>query len=431
MAATSLGQKIRELRILKGLTQSDLGSGMVTPSMISQIEADKANPSHKLLCAIAEKLETSVDYFLTDMQTKLEQTSTYKLAKAFMESGEYDRAITLLEELLDNPAPHLQLTNISFDLANCYLHVEHHERATELFEDVLDNSIRSGEHNTAVLALNKLGVIQLRKENLLLAQFHWKKAYQILSRVEGIDVSTKAFVITNLGMVNLKLGEYADALKYYTESYQLLQGTNYLKLIGETYTGLGHANKELKNYKKAVEHTQDAIAIFKSLNLIKQSYDNKVNLAIIKGEEGKTDEALSLLEESMDGFSKHGTDFDIANVHTEIARLQLKERRFEAAQTHCNKALEIMDADKRETAYIFRTLSEVKLGMEDFDAAIEFAEKAIDLFQRYDMIGQLTKTYALLGEIYKSRGDFLSATESLQKMQSVVESNLRERIMIM
>lgn len=431
MTATSLGQKIRELRILKGLTQSDLGAGMVTPSMISQIEADKANPSHKLLCAIAEKLETSVDYFLTDMQTKLEQTSTYKLAKAFMESGEYDRAITLLEELLDNPAPHLQLTNISFDLANCYLHVEHHERATELFEDVLDNSIRSGEHNTAVLALNKLGVIQLRKENLLLAQFHWKKAYQILSRVEGIDVSTKAFVITNLGMVNLKLGEYADALKYYTESYQLLQGTNYLKLIGETYTGLGHANKELKNYKKAVEHTQDAIAIFKSLNLIKQSYDNKVNLAIIKGEEGKTDEALALLEESMDGFAKHGTDFDIANVHTEIARLQLKERRFEEAQTHCNQALEIMDADKRETAYIFRTLSEVKLGLEDFDAAIEFAEKAIELFQRYDMIGQLTKTYALLGEIYKSRGDFLSATESLQKMQSVIESNLRERIMIM
>lgn len=428
---TSLGQKIKELRIMKGLTQSDLGSGMVTPSMISQIEADKANPSHKLLCAIAEKLETSVDYFLSDMQTKLEQTSTYKLAKAYMESVEYDKAISLLEELLDNPAPHLQLTNISFDLANCYLHVEQFERATELFEDVLDGAIRSGEHNIAVLALNKLGVIQLRKENLLLAQFHWKKAYQVLSRTEGIDVSTKAFVITNLGMVNLKLGEYNDALKYYTESYHLLQGTNYLKLIGETYNGLGHANKELKNYKKAVEHTQDAIAIFKSLNLIKASYDCKVNLAMIKGDEGKVEDALTLLEECMEGFSKHGNDFDNANVNSEIARLLLKESRFKDAEAHCKQALELLEPGIRETAFVFRTLAEVELGLEEFDSAIEFAEKAIELFQQFDMIGQITKTYALLGEIYKSRGDFLAATESLQKMQSIVESNLRERVLIM
>lgn len=428
---TSLGQKIRELRILKGLTQSDLGSGMVTPSMISQIEADKANPSHKLLCAIAEKLETSVDYFLTDMQTKLEQTSTYKLAKAFMESSEYDRAISLLEELLENPAPHLQLTNISFDLANCYLHVEQFERATELFEDVLDGSVRTGEHNTAVLALNKLGVIQLRKENLLLAQFHWKKAYQIISRTENIDVSTKAFVITNLGMVNLKLGEYQDALKYYTESYQLLQGTNYLKLIGETYNGLGHANKEMKNYKKAVEHTQDAIAIFKSLNYVKTSYDNKVNLAIIKGEEGKTEEALALLEECMEGYAKHGSEIDIANVHAELSRLLLKEKRFADAEKHATQSLQLMDPSMREIAFNYRTLAEIKLATEEFDTAVEFAEKAIDLFQSNDMIGQLTKTYALLGEIYKSRGDFLSATESLQKMQTIVESNLRDRIMVM
>jgi tetratricopeptide (TPR) repeat protein len=429
--STSLGQKIKELRIMKGLTQSDLGAGMVTPSMISQIEADKANPSHKLLCAIAEKLETSVEYFLTDMQTKLEQTSTYKLAKAFMESGEYDRAIELLEELLHNPAPHLQLTNISFDLANCYLHVEDFERATELFEEVLESSIRNGEHNTAVLALNKLGVIQLRKENLLLAQFHWKKAYQILSRTEGIDVSTKAFVITNLGMVNLKLGEYADALKYYTESYQLLQGTNYLKLIGETYNGLGHANKELKNYKKAIEHTQDAIAIFKSLNYVKASYECKVNLAIIKGEEDKTEEALSLLEECMEGFSKHGTKLDLANVHTEMGRLLLKEGRLADAENHCNEALSLMEPELRETAYVYRTISKIKLAQGDFETALEYAEKAIDMFKKHDMIGQLTKSYALLGEIHKNRGDFLAATESLQKMQDVVESNLREKAMVM
>lgn len=70
----SLGTKIRELRLANGMTQSELGAGLVTPSMISQIESDKANPSYSVLEAIAVKLKTPLEYFLADIQTQLEST---------------------------------------------------------------------------------------------------------------------------------------------------------------------------------------------------------------------------------------------------------------------------------------------------------------------------------------------------------------------
>jgi HTH-type transcriptional regulator, quorum sensing regulator NprR len=72
MTAKTMGQRIRELRMQKGLTQSDLAMGIVTPSMISQLESGKAHPSHKVLFKLAAKLDVSVDTFLKDIDLDLE-----------------------------------------------------------------------------------------------------------------------------------------------------------------------------------------------------------------------------------------------------------------------------------------------------------------------------------------------------------------------
>lgn len=50
------GSLIRIRRIEKGLTESELASGICTPSMIVQIEEGKARPSEELLNRIAGKL---------------------------------------------------------------------------------------------------------------------------------------------------------------------------------------------------------------------------------------------------------------------------------------------------------------------------------------------------------------------------------------
>ncbi|MGZ4133988.1 MAG: helix-turn-helix domain-containing protein, partial [Tumebacillaceae bacterium] len=134
----SLGQKIRDLRIRKGLTQQELGTGIVTISMISQIESDKAYPSHKVLQQIAARLETPIEYFVADMQTQIEQSSTYKLAKAYLASENFELAVPLFRELINNPAPHLPVYEVQFDLADAFLASSEIDKAVELFEQVLD-----------------------------------------------------------------------------------------------------------------------------------------------------------------------------------------------------------------------------------------------------------------------------------------------------
>ena len=62
----NIGKKIRELREGKGLTLKQL-AGLVecTPSLISQLERDKTDPSISMLKKIAEALNVNiVDFFM-------------------------------------------------------------------------------------------------------------------------------------------------------------------------------------------------------------------------------------------------------------------------------------------------------------------------------------------------------------------------------
>lgn len=60
-----LGEKIRELRKQRGITQKDLAGDKITRNMLSLIESGNASPSVSTLLYIAERLETPAGFFFT------------------------------------------------------------------------------------------------------------------------------------------------------------------------------------------------------------------------------------------------------------------------------------------------------------------------------------------------------------------------------
>src|SRR5687768_3536852 len=90
----TLGDRIRSLRVQKGLNQGQLANGICTSSMISQIESDKAYPSQKTLFALAERLEVPVSLLLENLDLGLESRSKFMLAKALQAAGDYHFALT-------------------------------------------------------------------------------------------------------------------------------------------------------------------------------------------------------------------------------------------------------------------------------------------------------------------------------------------------
>ena len=62
----NIGTKIKELRISKGLTQSQLAGERITRNMLSCIESEKAMPSLETLFYIADRLSVPPSYLLSD-----------------------------------------------------------------------------------------------------------------------------------------------------------------------------------------------------------------------------------------------------------------------------------------------------------------------------------------------------------------------------
>lgn len=61
-----LGKRIKSLRKAKKMTQSDVADGIMTKSMLSMIENEKATPSLPALQSIANRLHVSIDELLID-----------------------------------------------------------------------------------------------------------------------------------------------------------------------------------------------------------------------------------------------------------------------------------------------------------------------------------------------------------------------------
>jgi transcriptional regulator with XRE-family HTH domain len=104
MIMPSIGEKIREARLQRGLTQGDLAEDLVTPSMISQIEADKAKPSYPLLTAIANRLGLPVEHFLNELQDQFTLTTYLRLAEYYLLLKQPEMAESTLRSV-DPPSP--------------------------------------------------------------------------------------------------------------------------------------------------------------------------------------------------------------------------------------------------------------------------------------------------------------------------------------
>lgn len=70
-----IGRRIREARVLAGLTQEELAGGEITRNMLSRIENGAALPSLPTLCALADRLGIPAGAFLGD----LDEYNSYKL----------------------------------------------------------------------------------------------------------------------------------------------------------------------------------------------------------------------------------------------------------------------------------------------------------------------------------------------------------------
>lgn len=223
----TIGEKIRAVRQQLGISQTDLGQGLVTPSMISQIEAGKAKPSATLLTAIASRLGMPVEYFFGSGDAQSTREAQMRLAKYHLLRHEPQEAINLLEaiDLNDSPIPVRNQTQLL--LAVAYRQQERYFEATSLLDEVRELALRTNDECTLLSVGLHSGHVEYAMGNWLGAIQEWRKA---LKEGELLSSQPSAAEFLNAKMmelcfmlseVHLKLGEPEPAMQYLQQAAEV------------------------------------------------------------------------------------------------------------------------------------------------------------------------------------------------------------------
>lgn len=106
MDRSELGRLIKEARLAKKMTQSEVVGDFITRNMLSQIESGTAIPSIKTLEYLSEKLDISIQMLSKTQQKTTEKPETsaedsalrlLKEAKRLFAAGEYEKAVQELK----------------------------------------------------------------------------------------------------------------------------------------------------------------------------------------------------------------------------------------------------------------------------------------------------------------------------------------------
>lgn len=285
----TLGQKLRQTRLSKGLSQSQVAGDCVTRNMLSQIENDQASPSMRTLEHLAQALGVSVGWLLSDEQTDATMERMRRARTLFRERN-FEGCLALFVQ--DEPGDDETLLLRSMaagELAGQLLLDEQISRAKELAALSLEWNRKSlyGTAQAQIMALDVLAraailencpdeaveryrASYLEGQNAVryhftMARFHLQQEHiqaaerEIWSIAELPEASRGEYLILR-GKIAAKREQYENAALYFHQAEELSLGR---MLERELYEGLEICCRELGDYQQAYLYASKQLAMQK------------------------------------------------------------------------------------------------------------------------------------------------------------------------
>ena len=219
----TIGQKLRAARRAQGLSQAQLAKDLVTPSMISQIEADRTKPSSGLLSSLASRLGIPVEYFLNTLDEQF-------IFQTYLRQAEY-------ELLLDGPeaALHFLAKAASVEMrghakqqhnlltARAYRLQYKYVEAADLLEECRQYAYRTRDLLLQFHVNQESGYLEYAMNNDLGAIGEWQKALEIGEALTN-GLPGHDFLMLNRFHLSLKMAESLTSLHRFAEAQQVLEG---------------------------------------------------------------------------------------------------------------------------------------------------------------------------------------------------------------
>jgi tetratricopeptide (TPR) repeat protein len=415
-----LGERLRQLRVAAGLTQSDLAGDRFSKEYVSQIERGKTRPTDGTIAWLADRLGVDAGFLAsgvaTDERARLEGALTR--AEALYEAQEDEEAAEAFEPLPGaaraTGMPELQVRAlVGSGLAK--MRLGDHRAALELLNEA--RAISEAESFSDVEradVLLRLGGCRVQLNSIQTALGLLNEALGLAERSGLPCDALKANILSWRARCWLIQRDYQAAKEDVERALELAHGVDDLRTVGAAYFQASLvADREgrwvlARNY---AERARQAYAELADRVHVGQLTNNLGGLNFLLG---NTEDAIELLKEAFSIALDAGQDADAGRAVSSLAQVHLRTGDVEQAEKQARQALELLDGrvdytDEAGNAQL--VLGRALLEQDRFDEAEAAFAAAETSFGELGSASHRAAGWMARGDLAARRGDHERAAE--------------------
>jgi tetratricopeptide (TPR) repeat protein len=415
-----LGERLRQLRVAKGLTQSELAGDRFSKEYVSQIERGKTRPTESTIEWLADRLGVDSGFLAsgvaTDERARIE--GALSRAEALYEAQEDEEAVAAFEPLAAaaraSGVPELQVRAlVGSGLAK--MRVGEHRAALALLNEarVISETEAFSDVERADVLL-RLGGCRLQLNSIQTAVGLLNEAFTLAERSGLPCDALKANILSWRARCWLIQRDYEAAKEDVERALELAHAVDDLRTVGAAYFQASLvADREgrwvlARNY---AERAREAYAELADRVHVGQLTNNLGGLNFLLG---NTDDAITLLKEAFSIALEAGQDADAGRAVSSLAQVHLRTGNVEQAEAQARQALELLDGRVDyvdETGNAQLVLGRALLEQERLDEAEAAFAAAETSFGDLGSASHRAAAWVARGDLAARRGDHVRASE--------------------
>nr|MDO8109791.1 tetratricopeptide repeat protein [Candidatus Sigynarchaeota archaeon] len=289
----------------------------------------------------------------------------------------YNQALPLTDEL-GNLSDKAQLLN---NMGTAFANLGAYQEALKHFEIGLQIAEKLGDQARLIRLLINTGNMYVRMVKYPEALGHFNRALQAADKIG--DLAQKADVLNNIGSLLKSQEKFSEAASNFNAALEIAEKLGELNIKLQCLIALGSTNQVMEKIPEALDFYEKAFQVAGKLNNAMQIATIHNNVGVILRDQGKFEEALPRLQESLNTAEKSGFQ-------------ELK-------------------------AYVLKNIGSTYYEMKDDEKALDFFNKSFQIAGQYPSL--LSVLFEAMGDLFKRQGKTTEAvtyfTQALQFLQQL------------
>ena len=344
----TLGQRVRQARVARGLTQSELADSRFSKQYVSQIERDQLRPTEDTLRWLADRLEVDPQFLATGVDGReLERVdSIVARGEAALEARDYAEAITVLagvtESLPAEAASDLELRALLAESwARMYIGEMREAlplltRARELAEDSVFSDVDRAE------VLFRIGCCRYRLASVSTALALFNEALDLAER-SGIPCDRlRSRIFGWRSRCYRRQRDWEAAREDVERALELAEALDDRRATADAYFLGALVSERRGQWVAARSYAERAKVLYEEIDDRANTGKLLTTLGGLTFLLGRPDESIPLFKQAFAVALEVGSDADAAQAVSSLAQVHLRTGQLELAEQQAGHALDLL-----------------------------------------------------------------------------------------